>query len=111
MVLLKKNEDELKMAEKMYAEISEYFHAWKNLPIKTEEELRAKLATSYELETVTCHGRSFNFEYKDTIGSALATDSGLRLSNIITLFVNGVLTTYRIDREGKAQIVTNYTNN
>lgn len=99
-------DEELKLAERKYAEVRDYFsNGWKN--ITTEEELRSKLATAYELETVTCHGRSFNFEYGNTIGSALVTDSGLRLNNIITLFVDGVLSSYWIDNEGKAQVVTN----
>jgi len=98
--------DGIELAERKYAKMKKYFlDKWNMKEIKTESDLRTRLATAYELESITCHGRSCNFEYEGMLGSALATDSGLKLGNVISLFVDGVLSTYQINDEGKAKFL------
>lgn len=103
MVLLDRRDDGTKTAERKFAEMQEYFHAWKN--ISTEEELRAKLATAYELESISVIGRQAQFEFDEAIGAVTVTNSGLRLERVISLFVNGVLSTFKIDLDGKAYCI------
>ena len=99
--------DGRELAEKKFAEMQTYFSTrWKNLSeIKTEEELRAIMAEAHELESISIIGRQAQFEFDGAIAAVIATEYGLRLERVISLFVNGVLSTFKIDLDGKAYCI------
>lgn len=107
MVLLDRRDDGTKTAERKFAEMQAYFsNRWKNLSeIKTEEQLRSIMAEAYELESISIIGRQAQFEFEGAIGAVNATEYGLRFVRVISLFVNGVPSTFKIDLDGKAYCI------
>lgn len=107
MTLLDRRDDGTKTAERKFAEMQTYFSTrWKNLSeIKTEKDLRTIMAEAYELESISIIGRQAQFEFDEAIGAVTVTNSGLRLERVISLFVNGVLATFKIDLDGKAYCI------
>ena len=99
--------DGRELAEKKFAEIQTYFSTrWKNLSeIKTEKDLRIMMAEAHELESISVIGRQAQFEFEGAIAAVTATEDGLRLERFISLFVNGVLSTFKIDLDGKAYCI------
>ena len=107
MVLLDRRDDGTKTAERKFAEMQAYFsNHWKNRSeIKTEEQLRSIMAKAYELESISIIGRQAQFEFDGAIGAVTVKDSGLELERVISLFVNGFLSTFKIDLDGKAYCI------
>ena len=114
MVLLDKRDNGAELAERHFKYMQTYFDRmeWRN--IRTEKQLQNQLKHSYELESMTVHGRSCSFEFQGVLGAIDILDSPIydrgyksyiRLERVISLFNHGVLETYRIDCEGKAHLI------